>query len=129
MKTHQFRRELLVPAPIEKVFAFFAAARNLEQITPAFLNFRVLTPEPITMGPGTLIDYKLRIHGIPVYWQTQIKTWAPPNEFTDIQLRGPYRLWHHTHRFRKVQSGTSMEDLVDYALPLGRMGHIVHRLL
>jgi ligand-binding SRPBCC domain-containing protein len=114
MKTFIFRSELWLPRPRETVFAFFAEARNLEQITPPFLQFEVLTPAPIAMRPGTLIDYRLRVHGFPIRWRTEIAAWNPPHRFVDTQLRGPYTLWHHTHTFRERSGGTDCFDEVRY---------------
>lgn len=128
MKIYEFRQETTVNAPLEVVFPFFAEARNLERITPAFLSFNVLTPEPIDMAPGTVIDYKLRVHHVPILWRTVIESWNPPHEFSDRQIRGPYLLWHHIHRFRAVGKNTLMEDTVRYALPLGPLGRLVHWL-
>ena len=103
-----------LPAPIEEVWPFFSNARNLERLTPAFLKFVVMTPEPIEMRVGTLIDYKLRLRGVPVRWQSEITVWEPPYRFTDEQRRGPYRSWHHEHRFESDGEGTIASDLVRY---------------
>jgi ligand-binding SRPBCC domain-containing protein len=99
MRVHVLEREQRLPSPPEEVFAFFADARNLEAITPPLLRFRVRTPEPIAMGAGTLLKYRLRLHGVPVGWTTVIADWEPPQRFVDVQVRGPYALWHHTHTF------------------------------
>jgi len=116
---HQFllRRAVLLPLPPEEVFPFFADAGNLERITPPWLNFSIVTPLPMVMRPGALIDYRLRLHGIPIRWRTEIAEFDPPNGFVDQQLRGPYRLWHHTHRFRAVAGGTLATDEVRYGVP------------
>lgn len=107
-------------APPELVYPFFGEARNLEQITPPLLRFEVVTPEPIEMRPGTLIEYRLRLHGVPVRWRTEIREWQPPHRFVDVQLKGPYRVWHHTHTFSPDgEGGTVMRDTVRYALPFG----------
>lgn len=131
MSEHLLRTELLIPRPRSEVFDFFSRASNLEQITPPILNFNVLTPEPIEMRAGTLIDYKLKIRGVPARWRTEIAVWEPPFRFVDLQLRGPYKLWHHTHTFTEEQGGeaTRMVDEVRYALPFGPLGDLVHRLL
>jgi ligand-binding SRPBCC domain-containing protein len=105
------------------VFDFFADAFRLEAITPPWLHFRVLTPRPIKMGVGLRIDYRLRLHGWPIRWQSQISTWNPPYEFVDEQVRGPYRYWHHRHAFEEVAEGTLVRDEVHYAVPLGRIMH------
>ena len=119
--TFRLTTELWVPSPIEEVFAFFSDAHNLEVLTPALLRFEVLTPAPIAMHPGTLIDYKLRLRGVPIRWRTEITQWDPPNSFVDTQLKGPYNLWHHTHRFEALEGGTRCEDEVLYRVFGGRL--------
>ena len=120
----------MLPGTPEGVFGFFADARNLEAITPPLLRFRVLTPDPIEMGVGTHIQYRLRLRGIPVNWHTTIQAWDPPHRFVDVQVRGPYALWHHTHTLRPHPSGgTVMDDHVRYALGFGPLGELAHRLL
>lgn len=111
---------------MEDVFAFFADARNLEAITPPWLGFQILSPKPIAMAPGTLIEYQLRWRRFPIRWVTEIRIWDPPTSFMDGQLRGPYRLWEHTHRFQAVDGGTCMRDVVRYALPLRFIGRMAH---
>jgi ligand-binding SRPBCC domain-containing protein len=127
MHIYTLRREQFVPRPIEEVFEFFSDARNLRKITPHWLSFQILTPGPIDIQPGTLLDYRLKWHGFPVKWRTQIVTWNPPRAFTDVQVRGPYKLWHHTHTFTGEPGGTRMVDLVNYELPFGPMGAIAHQ--
>jgi len=122
------QREITVPKPLPVVFDFFSKAENLEALTPPWLRFRILTPQPITMRPGATIAYQLRVRGIPVRWLTEIELWRPPYEFVDVQIRGPYKLWRHTHRFREVEGGTSISDIVDYALPFGVLGRLLHRV-
>jgi ligand-binding SRPBCC domain-containing protein len=112
---------------LEEVFSFFGEAVNLETITPRFLEFRILSPRPIQMAPGTLIDYVLRLHGVKLRWRTEIREWNPPFGFTDVQLRGPYKTWIHQHRFEAVPGGTLMRDVVHYELPLGWLGRLVER--
>lgn len=129
MSQHTIHREVWLPHPREKVFEFFSAARNLEQITPPLLQFQVLTPEPIQMEEGRLIEYKLKIRGLPMRWLTKITRWNPPYEFADVQLKGPYKLWDHRHRFIVENSGTRMIDDVTYELPLGPLGDLVHGLM
>lgn len=115
-----------MPRPRDEVFAFFSDAHNLEAITPAFLGFRILTPAPIPMAPGTRIDYALRLFGVPFRWQTRIEIFEPPERFVDVQLRGPYRRWHHLHEFVDLGMATLVVDVVDYELPLGPLGAIAH---
>ncbi|MEZ6056520.1 MAG: SRPBCC family protein [Planctomycetaceae bacterium] len=117
--------EVWLPAGPEAVFDFFANPENLEAITPPWLNFRIMTPTPIEMRAGVLIDYRIRLHGVPIKWRTEISVWEPPLRFVDEQLRGPYRFWHHEHTFVEQDGGTLVGDCVDYAV-LG--GAIVHRL-
>ena len=119
MKTHEFTTALWLPLKREEIFPFFADARNLSAITPPWLNFRILTPQPIEMAPGVLIDYQLRVHGFPVKWRTRIAEWKPPFCFVDEQVRGPYRLWVHTHTFEEAPGGTLCRDRVTYAVPGG----------
>lgn len=115
MKEYRFEAELWLPRRRDDVFAFFSEARNLEAITPPWLRFEVLTPAPIVMRTGTLIDYVIRVHGFPIRWRTEITEWQPPFRFVDVQLRGPYRLWHHTHSFEDRDGGTVCRDRVRYA--------------
>ncbi len=103
-RTYTLERTQLIPRPLREVFPFFSEANNLEAITPAFLQFKILTPGPIALQAGTLIDYRIRFLGIPMYWRTRIETFDPPVRFTDTQVRGPYRLWHHTHEFWKPRT-------------------------
>jgi ligand-binding SRPBCC domain-containing protein len=119
MATYELATSLWLARPRPEVFAFFGDAGNLDALTPPWLRFRILTPQPISMQPGTLIDYQLRIRGVPVRWRTAITTWAPPDVFVDEQLRGPYRRWVHTHTFTPERGGTRMEDRVVYEVPGG----------
>jgi ligand-binding SRPBCC domain-containing protein len=125
MKTFHFHASLWLPRPKTEVFEFFSNALNLENITPCWLQFRVVTPTPIQIQQGTEIDYRLRIRGIPVRWQSRITVWDPPHRFVDEQVRGPYRVWIHEHRFSDKASGTLCEDSVEYA-PLG--GTVINKL-
>jgi ligand-binding SRPBCC domain-containing protein len=117
--------ELWLPLPRDEVFPFFAEARNLETLTPAWLKFEVLTPAHIEMRSGTLIDYRIRVHGFPIRWRTEIAEWDPPHQFVDVQLSGPYTWWHHTHTFEENAGGTLCLDRVRYRL---RGGALVHWL-
>ncbi len=128
MRVHVLERAQLIPAAPEEVFPFFADAFNLEAITPPWVNFRVITPRPVEMGVGALIEYRLALHRVPVRWLTRIEEWVPGRSFVDAQIRGPYRLWHHTHTFEPAPGGTLVRDRVRYALPLGPLGEAGHRL-
>ncbi|MBD3166824.1 CDP-paratose 2-epimerase [bacterium] len=129
MPLHRLYHEQVVPAPIEEVFPFFARPENLARITPPSMGFRILTPEPVGMKDGALIDYTVNgLPGIPMRWTTLITSCEPPHRFVDVQLRGPYAYWHHTHRFESVEDGTRLTDEVLYMLPLGALGEIAHRL-
>ncbi|MET0593228.1 MAG: SRPBCC family protein [Polyangiaceae bacterium] len=127
-KSYRFERSQTVPRPRAEIFAFFSDASNLGKITPPFVGFEMLSKTPLVIGEGTLIDYKLRLYGVPVRWQTRIETFERDVAFTDIQLKGPYRRWHHRHTFTDVPGGTRMDDVVDYELPLGVLGSIAHAL-
>lgn len=118
--------ELLVKEPREQVFEFFADALQLETITPPWLHFSVQTPRPIIMKEGTRIDYKLRLHGVPIRWQSKISSWDPPFQFVDEQVKGPYRYWHHLHTFEAVDEGTLVQDVVHYSVLLG---YVLHPLI
>jgi ligand-binding SRPBCC domain-containing protein len=128
MSAHLLERVQHIPRPRSEVFAFFADAGNLERITPGFLNFRILTPQPIEMKPGALIDYQLSLYGVPLSWRTRIETFDPEDSFTDVQLSGPYRSWHHRHEFKDDAGGTEMRDVVRYELPLGPLGTLARAL-
>ncbi len=129
MKNYTLEREQIIPLPVEETFAFFCDAHNLERITPKFLNFRILTPAPIRMEAGTVIEYRLALFGIPFKWRTLIEEWAPNSMFVDRQLRGPYALWHHTHTFTELdRNRTLMRDVVRYRAPFGPLGRLAHWL-
>lgn len=118
-----YRLEATVWLPVARddVFAFFSDAHQLEVLTPPWLNFRVLTPQPIAMRAGLLIDYRLRLHGLPMRWQSRIDVWEPPLRFVDVQTRGPYRYWRHEHQFVEQDGGTLCQDIVDYEVPGGAL--------
>ncbi len=123
--TFVLHAEQWLPCPRAKLFEFFSDAFQLETLTPPLLRFQVLTPAPIVIRAGTLIDYKLRLHGIPIRWQSEISVWEPPLRFVDRQTRGPYRLWNHEHRFVEQEGGTLVIDHVNYRAP---GGSLVNRL-
>jgi ligand-binding SRPBCC domain-containing protein len=130
MAVHLLERTQLVPRPRAEVFAFFADAGNLERLTPGFLRFQILTPAPIEMRPGALIDYRLSLFGVGFGWRTEIQAFVPGERFVDVQLRGPYARWHHTHTFADAPGGaTLIGDRVEYALPLGPLGEVAHALV
>lgn len=128
MKIHTFETEQVLSAPLDRVFAFFADAGNLEAITPDFLRFRIVTALPIPMHEGTLIRYRLALHGVPMEWVSRIDEWRPGRSFVDRQLRGPYALWVHRHAFEPHPRGTRVTDRVDYALPLDPLSRPAHPL-
>lgn len=127
MEIHTIEREQRLARPPDEVFGFFADARNLERITPTFLRFRLVGDVPDELGAGTLIRYRLRLHGIPIRWLTRIEQWEPGRRFADLQLRGPYRYWHHTHEFEPDAGGTVMRDTVRYAMRAGALGELAQR--
>lgn len=126
MKSFHLRTAIWLPKTLDDVFPFFADAYNLQEITPPFLNFEVVTPRPVPMRVGRRIDYKLRVRGIPLRWQSEITAWEPPHRFVDEQRKGPYRLWIHEHRFSERDGMTLCEDHVEYAV-LG--GALINRLI
>ena len=129
MGEHILHQKQLVPKPLEEVFSFFSDARNLEAITPPWLNFRIVEA-PAAISAGSLIRYKLRVRGLPLAWTTKILEWNAPHGFVDTQLSGPYALWHHTHKFTSLAPNeTLMEDIVRYKLPLEPLSLPVHWLL
>jgi hypothetical protein len=121
LQPNVLHREQWIPAPVPEVFAFFSEVRNLDLITPPWLHFNVLG-QSASLAAGTIIRYKLDWHGLPIRWTTRIEEWCPPVRFVDLQLKGPYSLWHHTHAFEARNGGTLMQDTVRYALPFGALG-------
>jgi ligand-binding SRPBCC domain-containing protein len=125
MFEHTFEAETTVPAPLDEVFPFFSDAANLGRVTPPSVGFQILSPQPVVMREGAVIDYSIRLHGFPMRWRTRIARWNPPHEFIDEQLKGPYRIWVHHHTFTETPDGrTLMRDHVHYALPLPPFGQI-----
>ena len=121
--------EQLVPRKLEEVFEFFSRAENLEILTPDFLHFKIVSIHPQPLQKGTLINYKLRVRGIPLGWTSEIREWDPPVRFVDFQTRGPYKLWHHTHRFIAEGDNTRIMDEVLYDLPFGVLGKVAHAVM
>ena len=121
MKTYWLRKTIWLPQPRAKVFEFFSNPGNLDRLTPAWLNFAILTPASSKMKQGSLLDYRLRIRGIPIRWQSEIAVWEPPHRFVDRQTKGPYSLWVHEHIFEEHDNGTLVGDNVEYAVPGGRI--------
>jgi ligand-binding SRPBCC domain-containing protein len=123
MRIREFKSELWLPLPPTRLFDFFADATNLDALTPPWLDFHIVTPTPIQLKAGALIDYRLRVHGLPIRWRTRINLWQPPYRFVDEQIRGPYRRWIHEHIFEEQNGGTLARDVVSYAVPLDFMLH------
>ncbi len=129
MRVHLLERKQRVEVPIDQAFAFYGDERNLEPLTPPWLHFEVTTPRPIVMAAGTLLEYRLRLHGVPIHWRTRIDTWEAPTRFTDFQEQGPYKLWEHTHAFEPDgETTTVIHDRVRYAIPFGPLGALAHAL-
>jgi len=129
MKIYKLKKEQLIKKNILEVFDFFSKPENLAVLTPAKMQFNILTPSPIEMKSGALIDYTVKVLGIPIRWTTYISKYEPPNMFVDQQLKGPYSLWHHTHIFKKINNHeTMMEDIVLYGIPFGFLGVIAHEM-
>jgi len=126
---HTLTTSMRLPLPRQEVFAFFAEAANLERITPPELRVEIVTPQPLHLVEGTLIDYQLRLFGVPLRWQSHMIRWDPPGTFVDAQRRGPYKSWIHTHRFREAEGETIIEDAVEYYLPYWPLGELVYPLV
>ena len=125
----RIERSQLVALSVEDSFSFFADAYNLEALTPPWLRFRILTPRPIPMRKGTTIEYVLTTRRLPVRWRTEIVEWEPGRRFVDRQVKGPFRLWEHTHAFEERPDGTLIRDTVLYRMPYGPLGEVAHRVL
>jgi len=128
MKVHVLKRTQVVDRPLSEVFAFFERPENLSVITPLSMAFEILTPAPIAMQTGAVIDYTVRIFGVRRHWRTLITVYDPPHRFVDVQLNGPYLFWHHDHTFHDEAGRTLITDEVRYVLPMGWTGGLVHRL-
>jgi hypothetical protein len=127
-KTYTLSFKQQVQRPLPEVFDFFSRAENLEVLTPPWLNFKILDVKPQPIQQGTMINYSLRVHGIPLRWTSEIVEWEPPHRFVDLQLRGPYKLWRHEHRFETCQGGTLISDTINLALPLGFLGRLAYKI-
>ena len=127
-KTYTLFFEQQVARPRPEVFDFFSQAENLEVLTPPWLNFKILDVKPQPVQQGTLINYSLRVHGVPLRWTSEIIEWEPPHRFVDLQLRGPYKLWRHEHRFEERDGGTLISDTINLALPLGLLGQLAYKI-
>lgn len=126
MKTYRLTKTLWLPHPRPIIFEFFANPRNLDLITPPWLRFKVLSRESTVISAGTLLDYRLRLHGLPIRWQSEISVWQPPDRFIDRQTKGPYSLWIHEHTFAEEHGGTVVGDHVEYAVPGGALvNHLI----
>jgi len=121
LKTYRFESQLWLPQARDQIFKFFADPGNLQRLTPAWLHFEILTPPAIEIRQGMLLDYRLRLRGMPLRWQSEIAVWEPPHRFVDRQTRGPYSRWVHEHTFTEQDNGTLVGDKVEYAVPGGRL--------
>ena len=128
MKLYTLESNQFINKPIEEVFQFFSKPENLSVITPAKLGFKILSPNPIKMEVGRLIDYNIYLMGIPIHWRTLITDYEPPNMFVDQQIKGPYAMWHHTHTFHKVKGGVEIKDRIVYSIPFGFLGQLLNYL-
>lgn len=128
MKYYKLVKSQFIDTPINEVFSFFEKPENLQEITPPYLNFKIITPSPIKMEEGQVISYKIKLRGIPLTWKSLISLYDPPNSFIDEQIRGPYAIWHHTHTFKEEDGGTMIEDEVKYAIPFSIIGRICNHL-
>lgn len=129
MKIRDLITEQHVSRHRDEVFAFFDRPENLARITPRWLDFRILTPQPLTMREGAVIDYLIRLGPLPTRWRSIISVYDPPHRFVDEQLMGPYSFWHHTHEFAEIPGGTLIRDHVRYLLPFGFLGDVAHALM
>ncbi len=121
MQTYRLKKSIWLAQPRAIIFDFFSNPRNLDRLTPAWLNFAILTPATSAIQQGSLLNYRLRIRGIPMRWQSEISIWDPPHRFVDRQTRGPYSLWVHEHTFEELDNGTVVGDNVEYAVPGGSL--------
>ena len=127
-KEYHLEKHQFIEKSKPEVFEFFKTPENLEKITPKNLNFKIYTPSPIDMKENVLIEYRIKLFGVPIYWRTLINEYKPPDYFRDIQLNGPYEIWDHTHIFKECQNGTMMIDKIKYSIPYGFIGRLAHFL-
>jgi ligand-binding SRPBCC domain-containing protein len=125
---YELTDHFVVAASPERTWDFFSSAENLPKITPPGLRFTITTPRPITIAADARLDYTIRWAGLPIRWRTRIVDWEPLTRFTDLQVRGPYALWHHTHTFTPVADGVECTDKVIYRVPVPGVGRVVHAL-
>jgi ligand-binding SRPBCC domain-containing protein len=126
---YTLKRTQFIGRPLKDVFAFFEKPENLARLTPKSVGFEILTPTPIVMRTGTTVDYTIKVFGVRRFWTTLITDYDPPYRFVDVQLKGPYAFWHHTHQFEETRGGSTIHDTVRYVLPCGPLGWVMHRLL
>lgn len=125
---YELTDRFIVRADLDRTWRFFSMAENLPRITPPWLNFTVQTPAPITIGPESVLDYTIRWAGVPIRWRTLITDWRPPMGFEDLQIKGPYTMWLHQHRFEPSDEGVICSDRVIYKLPGGPIGRLANTL-
>jgi ligand-binding SRPBCC domain-containing protein len=127
---YQFQTEHFLPISIEEAWDFFSSPKNLSKITPVELDFQILTDlDDKEIYDGMKIAYTVRpMLGIKVYWETKIHDVTQHQRFTDTQIKGPYKVWEHTHVFKQIENGIMMFDSIDYEIPFGIFGKFAHRL-
>ena len=126
MENFTIYRSQFIDKPRDVVFSFFSKPENLEYITPPYLHFKIMNTLPVSMKEGQIINYKLRIRGISIKWSSLIKSYSPPFNFIDEQIKGPYSVWHHTHEFIEEKNGTRIIDNIIYKIPLGFIGKLIN---
>ena len=124
-----FQEETWVQRPLNETFSFFNTPKNLSKLMPSFMKFTLITPEPIVMKEGAIFDYKIKLFGMPMRWQSYISYYNPPYQFVDIQLKGPHDYWHHEHSFSEQNGGTMITDRVSYRMPLGSLGSLADKII
>ena len=128
MKVYKLKFKQVINSSLDDVFSFFSNPENLSKITPEKLGFNILTPTPIKMKEGQLIDYSIKLLGKKIRWRTMITEYIPKVKFVDQQLKGPYSMWHHTHEFRDLDGKVEMTDEIYYVMPFGVLGRLVNFL-